>query len=47
MAGGSNAAKVAAECKGPGITVESIAALGWRLANNTVTKLVDSIASLE
>jgi hypothetical protein len=47
VAGGSNAAKVAAECKGPGITVESIAAPGWRLASNTVSKLVDSIASLE
>jgi hypothetical protein len=47
VAGGSNAAKVAAECKGPGITVESIAAPGWRLASNTVSKLIDSIAILE
>ena len=47
VAGGSNAAKVAAECKGPGITVESIAAPGWRLASNTVRKLIDSIAILE
>jgi hypothetical protein len=36
IAGGSNAAKVAAECKGPGISVESIAVPGWRLAADTV-----------
>ncbi len=47
IAGGSNAAKVAAECKGPGISVESIAVPGWRLAADTVKKLVDSISESE
>jgi hypothetical protein len=45
FAGGSNAAKVAAQCKGPGITVESVAVPGWKLASNTVGKLIETITA--
>jgi len=45
FAGGSNAAKVAAQCKGPGITVESVAVPGWKLATNTVGKLIETITA--
>jgi hypothetical protein len=45
FAGGSNAARVAAQCKGPGITVESVAVPGWKLGSNTVGKLIETITA--
>jgi hypothetical protein len=47
FAGGSNAAKVAAQCMGPGITVDSVAVPGWRLAPNTVGKLIETISAAD
>jgi hypothetical protein len=45
FAGGSNAAKVAAQWKGPGINVESVAVPGRKMASNTVGKLIETITA--
>jgi hypothetical protein len=47
FAGGSNAAKVAAQCKGPGSTVESVAVPGWKMASSRVKKLIETISAAD